>query len=234
MRRTSSRSRWSADGYLSCSFASTPWRGSSIVQGERGGAFHVSAKSVGNDFHDTNLRRRYFSHVAIGLSQVVPGQHAMHEAIFCSDESIRTVGELESAHHAQRVERKLLEEFPVAARVRAQSRGGAASRTSGHERRTHVGRLISIGFVGLELGERLDTSTRLFLGVRDELVELVILARAAREGARGEPQGSDEKQTAFLFREHRLALRLRPTGGLALFGSGHFGVVQVTEGLRGQ
>src|ERR1041385_1262999 len=98
-RRANPGSTRPADGKLSCSFSSTPWRGTSIVQGERGGALHVPAKSVGNDFHDTDLRRRNFGHAAISLAEIIPGQHAMHEAVFGLDESVRTVGELQRADH---------------------------------------------------------------------------------------------------------------------------------------
>ena len=60
---------------------------------------------------------------AIGLTKVVPWQYAMYEAVFSLDESVRAVGELQRANHAQRIQRELLEEFAIAARIGAQARG---------------------------------------------------------------------------------------------------------------
>ena len=115
---------------------------------------------------------------------VLREQHnAMNQAVRSLDEPVIRVAELERADHAQRVERKLLEEFAAAVVVRPWTGAGAfgpALRCVRNERRAHALCVGDVGkhFIRLDLRQRFDTPAGLRLDLVDVAVEVVHVAAA--------------------------------------------------------
>src|SRR5215469_4248328 len=93
--------------------AKTPC-GPLLVQGKRGGALHIPAEAVRNDFNETDLGGRDLGDLAFRLTHVLADCDAMHQAVFGLYEAEHAAAEAQRAHHLQRVERELFEELAIA------------------------------------------------------------------------------------------------------------------------
>src|SRR6516164_5548540 len=173
--------------------------GSLFVQAERGGALHVPAEAVRNDFNETDLGWGDVGDLAFRLPHVIAGGDAMHEPVLGLYQAEHIAAEAQRADHLQGVERVLLEELATAFLIGAHAgKPRARARAARQERRAQILRRVQEGLVRLDLRQRLDAPARLLLGVLDEAREVVVGARAGGEHsvAAGEHHAQQPQSTS--------------------------------------
>src|SRR6185437_11228312 len=160
------------------------------AQGRR--PFHVATEPVGDDLGEVDSGGRDVGDPAIVLAHVVADRDAMDDAVLRLHQAVGRALDVESAHHLQRIERELLQELPRALGI--QLHGVESARLARHERGAQALIVVDEGLVRLDLRQRLDAAARLLLGLPDELLQVAVRARAARQpddGGAGEEPGAN-------------------------------------------